>query len=89
MMMFSDFIKKKFKKSIVSMLNKYGRSLSYEEKENLIRRTLKFYSFVINVGMFIFLMYFFSTMIYDRIGFDKTVIVLLTIIVLSNKDFFK
>jgi len=85
----SSFFKGRVEKRASKILNKYGSSLTYREKEKFLKLFSKFYSFITNVGLFVFLMYFFSTMIYDKIGFEKTIIVLVTIIVLANKDFFK
>jgi len=59
-----------------------GHSLTFKEKDKIVRITSSIYSFIIMIGMFMFLVYFFSSMVYIRVGFERTVIVLLSIIMI-------
>jgi len=81
-MIFDSWFKKRFEKLLWKMLDGMGHSLTFKEKDKIVRITSNIYSFIIMVGMFMFLIYFFSSMVFYRAGFERTVIILLSIIML-------
>jgi len=88
-MFFDEFFEKKFRAMLWKALNKVGYAYTYADKERMINKIVKFEMLVLKIGMFVFMIYFFNTMVYNRLGFDKTIILILTILLLTSKGFFK
>lgn len=85
-MIADEWFDKKINKQVTFIVEKYGGSLKEIEKINFIERTVKVYKFITNVLLSMFIIYFFSIMIYERIGFEKTVILIMTIYLLIIKN---
>jgi len=78
-----NWFKKHFEKILFSVVDRVGHSLSFSEKDKFVSVSLSVYSFIVSVGMFIFFIYFFSSLLYYKLGFERIIIILLTIIMLK------
>lgn len=87
-MILDKWIKPKLEKVLSRVVFKYGLGLTYDERVNIIIKSLSVYSFVLNVAMLLFLIYLFSNIIFKSVGFEKTIIILLVVIMvnLMNND---
>jgi len=84
----SDWISKKLKRRMLLSMDRYASDIPADVRERFVNISLKIFSFITKVGIFMFLLYFFSVMILNRLGFEKTLIVLLTLLLLSMKKVF-
>lgn len=81
-MIADEWFKKSFEKLLTKGIKKVGYGVPYLTQQKIIKNTVKFYSFVTSILMALFLIYLFTTSVFNRIGYEKTVILVLTIIAL-------
>lgn len=84
-MIFNKILKKPLEKALRKAQHKIGYSMTYEQKEKQIKKYMGAYMFITTVAISIFLMYFFTGSVLTRLGFEKTAVLLLTIIMIIMK----
>jgi len=88
--MFVDkLIKKKLEERLWIFINKLDKGdLPYQVKERIVKYSLMLMKFIVGVGVGLFMIYFFNNMIYNRFGFEKTVITILVVMLITywNKE---
>jgi len=80
-----NWFKKRFEKTLMKMIQKVGHSLTQKEKEKIVKTTGTIYMAIITLSFAIFMIYFFMNPVADRLGTDKTIILILIIMMLKMR----
>jgi hypothetical protein len=80
-----EWYKGKMNKILNKVVTKHGNSLTPTEQENIVRKATNIYSFIITLSLAIFFIYLFTTLTYKTIGYERTTLLLLTIIMLRMR----
>lgn len=77
-MIFDKLFKKQIEKLYTKTVNKVDKEnvLSTEHKAKLIKNTMKAQKIILNIIIGFTLIYFFTVILFNRIGFEKTIIII-------------
>jgi len=77
-MIFDKLINKKIEKLYTKTTNKIDKDniLGTERKAKMIKNTMKAQKIILNLIIGGFLIYFFTNILFNKIGFEKTIIII-------------
>ncbi len=79
--MIGGWLIRKARQKYLSYMDKNASDLwDFNTRRKIVDKVVKGVELVINILLTLFLYYFFSRMVYDKIGFEKIVILLLVLI---------
>jgi len=82
-MIFDKLFEGKIKQKYLDLLERKASDLfNKQQREKIVERVLKSIKIVVMIGTSLFLIRLFSNTIYNNLGFEKTIVLLTTIILI-------
>ena len=85
-MIFDKLLRDRIKAFYWKRIDRF-KDVPYKDKERIINVALGINRFVVNAGVFVFMLWFFNNMVFNRFGFERTIISLVLLLVM--REWFK